>query len=267
MRLICPNCGAQYDISNDAIPEGGRDVQCSSCAHTWFQTDKPIVEGRAPGETLAAVETDNAPASDTPTPPPVPAPERKTLDTSISAILREELAHERRARATDSDAPPATQENAPPPRVDADETRRRISQLTRVEGGTPASAAASVAAASTGAVESDTNVRTVPSIDEINSALRARAEASDKSGLTEAEKQDAIKRRGFRRGFFFVLILIAILITPYFFQDLINENLPQLRPYMASYVEIVDQMRVMLNEQVQRLRTLIEGFMAGDEAA
>ena len=37
MRLVCPNCDAQYEVSDDAIPETGRDVQCSNCGKTWFQ--------------------------------------------------------------------------------------------------------------------------------------------------------------------------------------------------------------------------------------
>lgn len=37
MRLICPNCGAQYEVPDDVIPENGRDVQCSNCGDTWFQ--------------------------------------------------------------------------------------------------------------------------------------------------------------------------------------------------------------------------------------
>lgn len=37
MRLICPNCGAQYEVPESVIPESGRDVQCSSCGTTWFQ--------------------------------------------------------------------------------------------------------------------------------------------------------------------------------------------------------------------------------------
>ncbi len=276
MRLICPNCDAQYDISDDAIPEGGRDVQCSSCAHTWFQTEKPVVAGRTSADLMANAI---AGARQDPRPKPPAEPERKPLDNSISAILREELAHERKARSTE--APPATQAAAPPATVDPEETLRRISRLTRIEDGTPAAAAASIAATSRGATAAaataaaatgaaaaaDPNIRAVPSIDEINASLRARAEASDQSGLTEAEKQDVSKRRGFRRGFFFVLILLAILIAPYFLQDQINENLPQVRPYMATYVETVDQLRVRLNEQAQRARTLIEGFTAGDEAS
>ncbi len=47
MRLICPNCGAQYEVSEDAIPEIGRDVQCSNCGHTWFEN---------PGASVAAEE-------------------------------------------------------------------------------------------------------------------------------------------------------------------------------------------------------------------
>ena len=37
MRLICPNCDAEYEVDDDVIPPGGRDVQCSNCGHTWFQ--------------------------------------------------------------------------------------------------------------------------------------------------------------------------------------------------------------------------------------
>ncbi|TCL08521.1 putative Zn finger-like uncharacterized protein [Shimia isoporae] len=37
MRLICPNCGAQYEVPDDVIPAEGRDVQCSNCGDTWFQ--------------------------------------------------------------------------------------------------------------------------------------------------------------------------------------------------------------------------------------
>ncbi|MBY6091987.1 zinc-ribbon domain-containing protein [Maritimibacter alkaliphilus] len=37
MRLVCPNCGAQYEVPDEVIPEAGRDVQCSACGDTWFQ--------------------------------------------------------------------------------------------------------------------------------------------------------------------------------------------------------------------------------------
>ncbi len=37
MRLVCPNCAAQYEVDANAIPEDGRDVQCANCGNTWFQ--------------------------------------------------------------------------------------------------------------------------------------------------------------------------------------------------------------------------------------
>ena len=37
MRLICPNCSAQYEIDAELVPDDGRDVQCSNCGHTWFE--------------------------------------------------------------------------------------------------------------------------------------------------------------------------------------------------------------------------------------
>lgn len=83
MRLICPNCGAQYEVPDGVIPEQGRDVQCSSCGHTWFQphpdqdadladelgqdlppdakTDAPMME---PDESDFAPESENAPEDD-----------------------------------------------------------------------------------------------------------------------------------------------------------------------------------------------------------
>ena len=37
MRLVCPNCSAQYEVDGSMIPDEGRDVQCSNCGHTWFE--------------------------------------------------------------------------------------------------------------------------------------------------------------------------------------------------------------------------------------
>jgi predicted Zn finger-like uncharacterized protein len=37
MRLICPNCVAQYEVDENVIPAEGRDVQCANCGHIWFQ--------------------------------------------------------------------------------------------------------------------------------------------------------------------------------------------------------------------------------------
>ncbi|WP_342078080.1 zinc-ribbon domain-containing protein [Yoonia sp. SS1-5] len=263
MRLICPNCDAQYDISDDVIPEGGRDVQCSSCAHTWFQTDKPKVPGRpTPPPMLDMADgPKRVNLADRPRHRPVEdAPTRKPLESSIADILREEAARE--------NAMPETQGSAPHPsemgkssETRAAETRRRIAEMT--DG---AATPAAIAAAATGAV-AGRDVHTVPSIDEINATLSARALASDRSGLTEEEHYEVVQRRGFRRGFFLMLLLVALLITPYFFADQITQNLPQTSDVMAQYVSTVDQIRVWLNDQADTIRGMIDNALNGDPAA
>lgn len=56
MRLICPSCGAQYEVDESVIPETGRDVQCSNCGHAWFQSPAVV----APAEDRDAVDTTTA---------------------------------------------------------------------------------------------------------------------------------------------------------------------------------------------------------------
>lgn len=278
MRLICPNCEAQYNVGDDAIPEGGRDVQCSNCQQTWFQTEKPFVEGRGATSALTrplpkveVTETSPADATsvisemmaedvaedmaddaaenikdiiadDTPKTPQVPP--RKALDTAVADILREEAEREDSVQksipGSDPTPPPLTQTERRIEAVDADETRKRIAQMTEDEGGVRTGEEPAY----------DDRRSAIPDINEINAALRARAEASDVSGLTEAEKLAAVQRRGFRGGFLAILVLFAILIGPYFFADQITENLPQTRGFMAEYTTTIDQLRVRLDDLV-----------------
>lgn len=69
MRLVCPNCDAKYEVPDDAIPDTGRDVQCASCGHAWFQMrSRPA----AVAET-APLATPMAPPVSAPVPEPVVA--------------------------------------------------------------------------------------------------------------------------------------------------------------------------------------------------
>jgi predicted Zn finger-like uncharacterized protein len=56
MRLICPNCSAQYDVDDSVIPEAGRDVQCSNCGQTWFQPSANALKAEAEAEANASGE-------------------------------------------------------------------------------------------------------------------------------------------------------------------------------------------------------------------
>lgn len=253
MRLICPNCSAEYDVADDVIPQGGRDVQCSSCNKTWFQTDKAVTPASdTPSSLLSPAPESQGKSVEVGAPTDAATAERKPLDGAVADILRQEAA--RHGKGPDA-TQPATQSHAPTKGVDADQTRKRIAFMTQQEGGTPSAAEGDAGTAA--------NLRTVPDINEINAALRARAEASDTSGLTADEKEEAQHRQGFRRGFFWVLVLIAILILPYIFAEQITENLPQTRSFMASYVLTVDQLRVWLEVQVGNIQEMIAGFTSG----
>ena len=62
MRLVCPNCDAEYEVDTSAIPLAGRDVQCSNCGHAWFQAHPEVVAERDDEEALFGSEPIHATA-------------------------------------------------------------------------------------------------------------------------------------------------------------------------------------------------------------
>ncbi|PCJ06840.1 MAG: thioredoxin [Rhodobacteraceae bacterium] len=79
MRLTCPNCEAQYEVPDEVIPPEGRDVQCSNCGDTWYQTSPDM----APSTT-----TEAAPAEDTvpeSQPDPEPTIQQATSEPQLEA--------------------------------------------------------------------------------------------------------------------------------------------------------------------------------------
>ncbi|MCV2866070.1 zinc-ribbon domain-containing protein [Albidovulum sediminicola] len=69
MRLVCPKCGAQYEIEDSLIPAAGRDVQCSDCGTAWFQKSAAALTAEAEASRAAmewSESTDLAGASDAP---------------------------------------------------------------------------------------------------------------------------------------------------------------------------------------------------------
>ena len=238
MRLICPNCGAQYEVADDVIPSEGRDVQCSNCGHTWF-------ENRGASD----VEDD---FSDTPAPAPA-APERQELDPAIADILREEAAREAEARKREAEAAVESQPDLgldaaePAPDQRSQEAQRRMSSLKGEDVVAPAMAAT---AASRRAL--------LPDIEEINSSLRSEAERGTPADNPVQEVPTAKKRRGFRLGFFGVLTILAILTLAYIFAPQISEMVPALTDMITSYVAAVDNLRLWIDLKLQDLMAMME---------
>lgn len=395
MRLICPNCGAQYEVPQSVIPETGRDVQCSSCGHTWFQKhplqdttpsaesadddmwedhetddryadeaddqygfadDDDLIQDEDPRqaqevatteavnetfevETAEDVTAEDATAEDetaedetaedewqgfptdpgmddAPTPdtrllpdPEDPLPQfpivdeddyeedpardlpspRRTLDTSVADLLREEAEREARARAAERDPglesqPELGLDAGMPPLRESDADRRAAEsreRMARLRGEEPQIAAPveprvapppppkispieqdddQIAAAAAAAV-ADSRRALLPDIEEINSSLSstsdrrpARADDYDKPGkAADPRKVEAEKPRGFARGFSLVLLLAALLFALYTFAPALAEAVPAAASALATYVEVVNGLRVMLDAQFQKL--------------
>ncbi|KUP91835.1 zinc-ribbon domain-containing protein [Tritonibacter horizontis] len=136
MRLICPNCGAQYEVPEDVIPAEGRDVQCSNCGDTWFQPSAAMLaQTRAQdpeSEELAAAETGAAPA-DLEAPEDVTAPaEPEHRDETapgaddpapVADDADEDAPVAATREAADDTTPP---EASPDDAIDADEPTRDV---------------------------------------------------------------------------------------------------------------------------------------------
>ncbi|MEO1952355.1 zinc-ribbon domain-containing protein [Thioclava sp.] len=117
MRLVCPNCGAQYEVDDAVIPDGGRDVQCSNCGHGWFQPSKDMLSAE-PDTTTAA-----------------PPPEGWDLDTETEAEA--EAASEETEAEVTAETPIESEALSEPEQVSEPEPLPEPEQQPEPEAATP----------------------------------------------------------------------------------------------------------------------------------
>lgn len=289
MRLVCPNCDAQYEVSDDAIPEGGRDVQCSNCGHAWFQAsplaeaeqaaeeelfEAPDVVAAAPG-LIAPPEVSPPPA---PEPPPAtiaidvpeeipaempaqepddlpafeePAPlQRRSLDESLMAVLREEAEREAQVRRTEDPQPIETQ-----PDLGLEEAvatvspvARRIAQLKGIDLDAPIARPA-------------TRLEMLPDIEEINSTLRASSERREDPDEMIESLPDLTKprRSAFSSGFVIMVSLAVLVAAAYILAPKIIEQIPGSKSAMTAYVAAVDHARAYLDVLMKKAIGALQG--------
>lgn len=262
MRLICPNCGAQYEVADDVIPTGGRDVQCSNCGHTWFEQPGASVAAELGSEAETPTEPSPEPIPEptpkpdvAPIPEPEPvreAPKPREMASDVTDILRQEAEYEKSAREADTN----TIETQPDLDLshDPDEDRRSREardRLARLRG-EPATADA-VSAAVGAAMTQDANAprrELLPDIEEINSTLRPDNTAN---AAVNYDADTARPRGGFKRGFMYVVIIALVALAIYVFAPQISAAVPQVEPYLTSYAEWVDGLRILLDQKLQQL--------------
>ena len=262
MRLICPNCDAEYQVDDAAIPDAGRDVQCSNCGHAWFQLPagaelareaEDALFGDAPGgdpvqtptadtsEAIADRMTQSgAAASDA---PPRPAGTRQTLAESVLSVLREEAERETSVRReTDLAEVAGTVEMQPDLGLeDVPQASAAARHIARLKGAEPDRIAEAEPKA---AARRDL----LPDIEEINSTLRANADrAREESAEIDALPDLRPRRSGFRMGFVLVMVAAVALSMTYIMAPRIIGQIPGAAPGLRAYVASVDHGRLWLD--------------------
>ena len=253
MRLTCPNCGAQYEVPDDVIPEDGRDVQCSNCGTTWFQPH-PSAAARSEGAARRVVDVLPEEDEDEEDVPPPPPPRREAPARSVTPdaadILRQEAEYEARMRREEAGGI----ETQPDLGLDeaADDIERRARQarerMARLKG--PGAAVAAQPAVEAAPPPTGSRRDRLPDIEEINSSLRARAEPVERPTETDPSKA-APRRSGFARGFSVALIVVVLAVLVYANAPAISEAVPQADPALNAYVVFIDGLRVQLDALIR----------------
>ncbi|WP_050932181.1 zinc-ribbon domain-containing protein [Aestuariivita boseongensis] len=264
MRLTCPNCGAQYEVPDDVIPQDGRDVQCSNCGTTWFQPHPDaITEDDSSVEAADLRGTMEEPAEETdieeeelPDQAPVaPRQDRRSLDPDVRDILQEEAAHEARLRSEETGGLETQPDLGLDDTTDdverrAREARARMERLKGPETGGPSVEEAVTAATAAAEAAKSSRRDRLPDIDEINSSLRRSDAVGHPQEPAESLMEDAPRKSGFARGFAIPLLVVTALVLIYATAPRIADAVPALGPVLNSYVLLVDQLRVWLDAQI-----------------
>lgn len=294
MRIVCPNCDAQYEVPASVIPAEGRDVECSSCGTTWFQhhpdhvseepaeTDPVEAESQpdpapepehsedvAPQATPSEDAEDEAEEDDAPTTPAAAAnrPARRPVDPGVADILREEAAREQAARKAEAlevqtdlnlDPAPLAKPDPAQPKAPPAATPTPRSE-TKPEPDAPEHDPNSLR-------EPTSRRGLLPDIEEINSTLRSTADR-DVAGddLSPDAPLQNRQKRSFRRGFTLAIALVAIGALAYVFKPEIIEAAPQLAPALDSYTAMVDDARLWLNAQLTALTDWLDAQAAASQ--
>lgn len=256
MRLVCPNCDAEYEVDATVIPENGRDVQCSNCGHAWFQLPPEVEAEMAAEEALyeappaafvAAAERVSEPEAEPVRAAAVePEPVRRSIDESVLAVLREEAEREVEARKVET----PVVETQPDLGLEAPAEQGLVARrLARLKGEPEAAA------------KPQTRREMLPEIEEINSTLRASTEkrTGEAAAVAETMQPATPKGAGFRNGFSLMLLLAVLLLAAYVMAPELAQQIPALAGPLKTYVALVDQARLALDGLLQAAIGLLHG--------
>ena len=207
MRLVCPNCKANYEIPRDAVPISGREVKCDSCGHSWFQTrtkknnSEKLIEPESKSTEEDIVEVESA------------ASNQKKIDPSVIKILKEEAKREIEAR-----------------------DRERTKQKT----------------------PSKNNVKNVRNNEPATLTRDAILKHQSNDVIAEALEDKETKQPA---GFIFGLLIVLSALLAYTYNEQLVSILPDSETYVASYIDLIDRIRLELNKLMGKVIHLINSLI------
>lgn len=243
MRLVCPNCAAQYEVDASVLPAEGTEVQCSACSTVWFQPgpdianpaprpkqQAPVRQPRSEPEPAQAVVETTQPAR--PSRPPVAAPDasspdtqqraapapqsnaQRTLDPAVANVLREEAEFEAKLRATEKSS-------------------LEMQEELGLFGPSPVAS---------DPVQARSGASSLPDIDDISSTLEPLE--AGRAGLSGLPQTEAARKRSFLAGLGVPVAMAVLLAGLYLLAPALAAAVPALEAPLGSYVALVDTARL-----------------------
>jgi predicted Zn finger-like uncharacterized protein len=237
MRLVCPNCDAEYEIARTAIPRSGRQVECASCGHGWFQAfaDLRIEE-------VAQKGPDEA------TEPPAQSTPPRPIDDAVLEVLRQEAEREVKARQAEAGRSGLEIQTEMP--LSANDAGAAHLRSLKAAGDFPSAPQ-----------EIRTRRDLLPAIDEVNAALQEAPEARGQAETVAPVSK--VRPSALARAFLFVILLCVILLAVYVFAPLIAQKVPSLSAACADYVAAVDRGMLWMQDHFRRAVDWLQSVSRG----
>lgn len=270
MRLICPKCAARYEVPEKNVPSSGRDVQCSACGHTWFQTQPilstlpepvkdPDQETKTASQEIRTVleepESGGGRLPDASSGSPL-----SRLHPTVAEVLKEEARREVAVRAAENfETQPelgideALVQTAPsfdianpqgdavspiPPDPDLEELETLYSQTIQTETGS--------------------RDDYLPDIEAINFSLNygesKKRKIEDKGEQVKRVDRQRMKRLGLVTG---IGIVVCFFLIYQFSADIV-QAIPKSESFLEIYVQSVDRLRIISDQWISRAIAWLE---------
>ncbi|MEO1549272.1 MAG: zinc-ribbon domain-containing protein [Pseudomonadota bacterium] len=265
MRLVCPKCGASYAVAAELIPEDGRDVQCASCNHVWFQERvseeqpalvlQPTID-TSPGLSPEDMGLVSAPADSA-------EEDRARLRAAVQEELSMQAADAAAAGGGLSAAVAARANAAPQPAADEtdflDDLRAHLREAEkeakkdRTSKDAPAMRSQKrnvIDAALKAGVDPSRPTRAEASAEARQAGKTYQLDGGYDSTPVYSEPGSTQQARSTRSGFVTAVAIAAAACALYVFKPAISNQVPAVAPYLDQYAERVDTVRIALDRLV-----------------